>query len=258
MASRSAFDSRKDAFYGSPTTPMAGEPAGTRFCGVARRNGRSILLRCPTGSRRGLSSYTSRLAGAGDGRRGRAGRRSLGRYQRFSAFSSMRMKWPPLLSQHGQIPHLGSLATTCNVIYTVQQKQQFVTRMGSKTGRNGGRPPWKSKRRSPGKTKHLSVKHRRPFRRPSDNTTCRDDPKTPRNDMRATSFPPRQPRPRPHAPAAVKLSRLPSDNPNTRHSPMNPPAASLSPSSTHSPAAIMQLDPSQPFVSPNSSCTTKR
>lgn len=62
----------------------------------------------------------------------------------------------------------------------------------------------------------------------------------------------------PHAPAAVKLNTLPVVNPSTRHNPMNPPAASRSPSPTHSPAAIMQLDPSHPFDSPKSSCTTPR
>ncbi|KAK4895513.1 hypothetical protein LTR28_001929, partial [Elasticomyces elasticus] len=52
-----------------------------------------------------------------------------------------------------------------------------------------------------------------------------------------------------------KLARLPAVNPATRQRPMNPPAASLSPSSTHSPAPIMHVLPRNPFVKPNSSCT---
>src|SRR3569833_3349223 len=61
-----------------------------------------------------------------------------------------------------------------------------------------------------------------------------------------------------HTPAAVKLSRLPTVKPATKHRPMKPPATSLSPSSTHSPAAIMELEPSQPLDKPKKSNTRQR
>ena len=57
---------------------------------------------------------------------------------------------------------------------------------------------------------------------------------------------------------AAKLNKLPTVNPATRHNPMNPPAASLSQSSTHSPAAIIELAPSHPFVNPNGNSTNTR
>ena len=56
----------------------------------------------------------------------------------------------------------------------------------------------------------------------------------------------------------VKLNKLPTVKPPTRHSPMNPPTASLSSSFTQSPAPIMQLLPRYPLLSPNKNCTTIR
>lgn len=61
-----------------------------------------------------------------------------------------------------------------------------------------------------------------------------------------------------HMPDTVKLIKLPTVRPMTRHSPMKPPAASRSPSSTQSPAAIMQLELVHPLVNPNSTCTTNK
>lgn len=73
-----------------------------------------------------------------------------------------------------------------------------------------------------------------------------------------TSALPTRPIPPVHKSVTVKLNTLPSASPATRHSPMNPPAASRSSSSTASAAAIMALDASQPLLSPNGSWTTTR
>lgn len=54
-----------------------------------------------------------------------------------------------------------------------------------------------------------------------------------------------------YAPSTKKLAILPDANPATKHSPMNPPLASLSPSSTHAGAAIIALLPTHPLVIPN-------
>lgn len=59
-------------------------------------------------------------------------------------------------------------------------------------------------------------------------------------------------------PATLKLAKLPTASPPTRHILMNPPAASLCPSSTHSPAAIILLAPNQPFVNPKGNCTANK
>ncbi|PNY27921.1 uncharacterized protein TCAP_02167 [Tolypocladium capitatum] len=50
-----------------------------------------------------------------------------------------------------------------------------------------------------------------------------------------------------YMPDTVKLSKLPVVKPMTRKRLMKPPVASRSPSSTHSPDAIMKLEPSHPF-----------
>ena len=58
--------------------------------------------------------------------------------------------------------------------------------------------------------------------------------------------------------ATAKLNKLPTVSPATSISPMNPPAASLSSTSTHSPAPIMHVDPRYPLLIPNKSCTIIR
>lgn len=53
-------------------------------------------------------------------------------------------------------------------------------------------------------------------------------------------------------------AKLPTVKPPTKQSPMNPPAASLSSSSTQSPAPIMQQLPRYPLLTPNKNCTITR
>lgn len=113
-------------------------------------------------------------------------------------------------------------------------------------------PGGRSKRQSPGKTKDLSAGGQ------AAKTTYAIQRRRSKMAVNIPSLHSPIAARAPHAPAAVKLNRLPAVNPSTRHNPMNPPAASRSPSSTHSPAAIMQLDPSHPFDSPKSSCMIPR
>lgn len=78
------------------------------------------------------------------------------------------------------------------------------------------------------------------------------NPRTKYNGYNANARPMQETRTPPsQMPLMVKLIRLPTVNPPTRQVPMKPPAASRSPSPTHSPAAIMPLEPSHPLVRPN-------
>lgn len=58
--------------------------------------------------------------------------------------------------------------------------------------------------------------------------------------------------------ATAKLNKLPAVSPNTSISPMNPPAASLSSTSTHPAAPIMHVDPRYPLLNPKRNCTMTR
>ena len=59
-------------------------------------------------------------------------------------------------------------------------------------------------------------------------------------------------------PATEKLAKLPTDKPPTSINPINPPPASRSSFSTHTPAAIMQQLPNHPLLIPNKNCTTTK